>query len=133
MTFQIPVHVPEASSLPETEPIREEQITIMEAENSVSGQAACVSKAHMKKIVQKVAQILATQGVSCCECPRTKYKLYPLSDCKETIVKYALQIACPDGKMPYQFELTLSPASWPQDYSGSIQSRQTDTENEEGR
>ena len=35
--------------------------------------------------------------------PRTQYKLYPLSDCKETIVKYSLQIACPDGKMPRRF------------------------------
>ena len=133
MTFQIPVHIPETSSIPEAEPIREEQITIMEAENSVSGQAGSVSKPHMKKIVQKVAQILAAQGVPCCECPRTLYKLYPLSDCKETTVKYSLQIACPDGKMPYRFELTLSPASPPEDNSSPALSRQADTENEERR
>ena len=87
----------------------------------------------MKKIVQKVAQILAAQGVPCCECPRTLYKLYPLSDCKETTVKYSLQIACPDGKMPYRFELTLSPASPPEDNSSPALSRQADTENEERR
>ena len=87
----------------------------------------------MKKIVQKVAQILAAQGVSCCECPRTQYKLYPLSDCKETIVKYSLQISCPDGKMPYRFELTLSPTSPPEDGNGPALSKQTDTENEERR
>lgn len=133
MTFQVPVHIPKASSLSETEPIREEQITIMEAESSVSGETACVSKTHMKKVVQKVAQILAAQGVSCCECPRTLYKLYPLSDCKETIVKYSLQIACPNGKMPYRFELTLSPVSPPEDNSSPALSRQTDTENEERR
>ena len=133
MTFQIPVHIPETSSIPEAEPIREEQITIMEAENSVSVQDGSVSKPHMKKIVQKVAQILAAQGVPCCECPRTLYKLYPLSDCKETTVKYSLQIACPDGKMPYRFELTLSPASPPEDNSSPALSRQADTENEERR
>ena len=133
MTFQVPVHIPEASSLPEAEPIRDEQITIMEAENSVSGQAASVSKTHMKKIVQKVAQILAAQGVSCCECPRTLYKLYPLSDCKETIVKYSLQIACPDGKMPYRFELTLSPVSPPEGTPSPIPANQTDSKNEERR
>ena len=133
MTFKVPVHIPEDSSLPEAEPIREEQITIMEAESSVSGEAACVSKTHMKKVVQKVAQILAAQGVPCCECPRTLYKLYPLSDCKETTVKYSLQIACPDGKMPYRFELTLSPASPPESDSSPALSRQADTENEERR
>lgn len=133
MTFQVPVHIPEALSLPETEPIREEQITIIEAESSVSEETVCVSKTHMKKVVQKVAQILAAQGVPCCECPRTLYKLYPLSDCKETIVKYSLQIACPDGKMPYWFELTLSPVSPPEDNSIPALSRQTDSENEERR
>ena len=137
MTFQIPVHIPEASSIPEAEPIQEDQITIMEAENSVSGQAGSVSKPHMKKIVQKVAQILAAQGVPCCECPRTLYKLYPLSDCKETTVKYSLQIACPDGKMPYWFELTLSPASPPEANRSPTPSGQTGTEstpkNEERR
>ncbi|MCM1232165.1 MAG: transposase family protein [Ruminococcus flavefaciens] len=133
MAFQIPVHIPEDSPLPETETIREEHITIMEADRSVSGQTSCVSKPHMKKIIQKVAQILAAQGVPCCECPRTQYKLYPLSDCKETVVKYSLQIACPDGKMPYRFELTLSPASPPENGSDSALSRQTDTENEERR
>lgn len=137
MTFQIPVHIPEASSFPEAEPIREEQITIMEVENSVSGQAGSVSKPHMKKIVQKVAQILAAQGVPCCECPWTLYKLYPLSDCKESIVKYSLQIACPDGKMPYRFELTLSPASPPEANMSPAPSDRTGTEanpqNEERR
>ena len=133
MTFQVPVHIPEASSLPETEPIREEQITIMETESSVSGETACVSKTHMKKVVQKVAQILATQGVSCCECPRTLYKLYPLSDCKETDLRYSLQIVCPDGKMPYRFELTLTPVIPLEDSNYHAPINQTDTKNEERR
>ena len=98
----------------------------------VSGQPGCVSKPHMKKVVQKVAQILATQGVSCCECPRTQYKLYPLSDCKETDLRYSLQIVCPDGKMPYRFELTLSPVIPPEDRSNAPVN-QTGTQNEERR
>lgn len=116
--------------LPETETIRDEQITIMEADDCVSGQSGCVSKPHMKKVVQKVAQILATQGVSCCECPRTQYKLYPLSDCKETDLRYSLQIVCPDGKMPYRFELTLSLVIPPEDRSNAPVN-QTGTQNEE--
>ena len=137
MTFQIPVHIPETSSIPEAEPIREEQITIMETESSVSGENSCVSKTHMKKVVQKVAQILTAQGIPCCECPKTLYKLYPLSDCKETIVRYSLEIACPDGKMPYRFELTLSPTSPLEANMSPAPSGQTGTEanpqNEERR
>ena len=132
MTFQVPVHVPEDLSLPETETIRDEQITIMEADDCVSGQSGCVSKPHIKKVVQKVAQILATQGVSCCECPRTQYKLYPLSDCKETDLRYSLQIVCPDGKMPYRFELTLSPVI-PPDNCNNAPVNQAGTQNEERR
>ena len=37
MTFQVPVHVPKDLSLPETETIRDEQITVMEADGCVSG------------------------------------------------------------------------------------------------
>ena len=133
MTFQVPVHIPEDLPLTETETIRDEQITIMEAEGCVSGQAGCVSKPHMKNIVQKVAQILATQGVSCCECPRTLYKLYPLSDCKETNLRYSLQIVCPDGKMPYRFELTLTLVIPQEDSNYHAPINQTDTKNEERR
>ena len=133
MTFQVPVHIPEDLSLSETEVIHDEQITIMEAEGCISGQAGCVSKPHMKNIVQKVAQILATQGVSCCECPRTQYKLYPLSDCKETDLRYSLQIVCLDGKMPYRFELTLTPIIPPAESSNHAPTNQTDTKNQERR
>ena len=87
----------------------------------------------MKKVVQKVAQILATQGVSCCECPRTQYKLYPLSGCKETDLRYSLQIVCPDGKMPYRFELTLSPVIPPEGHHDHAPVNQSDTQNGERR
>lgn len=133
MTFQVPVHIPEDLPLTETEAIHDEQITIMEAENCVSGQAGCVSKPHMKKVVQKVAQLLATQGISCCECPTSLYKLYPLSDYKETDLRYSLQIVCLDGKMPYWFELTLLPVIPPEDDSNYTPINQTGIKNEERR
>ena len=91
----------------------------MDGEGCVSGQSSSVSKPHMKEVVQKVAQILVAQGVPCCECPKTLYKLYPLSDCKETDYRYSLEVVCPDGKMPYRFELTLSPVPSPEDTSAT--------------
>lgn len=130
ITFQVPVHIPDDLPLTETETIRDEQITIMEAEGCVSGQAGCVSQPYMKNVVQKVAQILATQGVSCCECPWTQYKLYPLSDCKEIDLRYSLQIVCPNGKMPYRFELTLTPVIPSEDSNYHAPINQTDTKNE---
>ena len=130
ITFQVPLHIPVDLPLPETEAVTNEQITIMEAENSVSGQDACVSKPHIIEVVQKVAQILAAQGISCCECPKTQYKLYPLSDCRKDIFKYSLQIACPDGKMSCRFELTLSPVNPPEDNHTPAPVNQPDPKNE---
>ena len=121
MTFKVPVHIQEESSLPETEAVKDGQITILDGEGCVSGQSISVSKTHMKKVVQKVAQILAAQGVPCCECSKTLYKLYPLSDCKETNLRYSLEIVCPDGKMPYRFELKLSPIPSPVDTPAHMQ------------
>ncbi len=48
MTFQVPVHVPKDLSLPETETIRDEQITVMEADGCLSGQPGCISKPRKK-------------------------------------------------------------------------------------
>ncbi len=106
MAFQIPVQFME-SEKQEDVAIRDEQIMI--DENCVSKQLVSVSDFNIRNVVRKVAQILAAQGVSCCECPRTQYKLYSLSDCKEGNIKYYLKISCPDGKIPYRFELTLTP------------------------
>lgn len=107
MIFQVPVHLPDAVSM-ENAKIKDEQILI-EDNNSVSSQAACVSDSHIHNVVRKVAQILAAQGISCCECPRTQYKLYPLSDCKDGKYRYSLQLGCPDKDVQYHFELTLLP------------------------
>lgn len=107
MTFQVPVHLPDSVSMEDAK-IKDEQILIEEGD-SVSSQVACVSNPHIRSVVRKVAQILATQGISCCECPRTQYKLYPLSDCEDGKYRYSLQLGCPDRNVRYHFELTLLP------------------------
>ncbi|MED9904910.1 MAG: helix-turn-helix domain-containing protein [Lachnospiraceae bacterium] len=96
MTFQVPVHLPE-THIQKDSTIKDEQIIISNASDSVSSNTPCVSKSHIRQVVRKVAKILAAQGVSCCECPRTRYKLYSLSDCNGSNLKYSLTIDCPDG------------------------------------
>lgn len=102
MAFHIPFHAPEYCLDIEDSPIRDEQICVSDEENSVS-------KPHMRAMVRKVAKILAIQGLPCCECSRTIYKLYALSDCEEDTYRYSLSISCPDGWEKYHFELTLTP------------------------
>ena len=63
-----------------------------------------------RSVIKKVAKILAAQGIPCCECPKTQYKLYPLSDWNESIIQYSLQLACGNGDTRYQFEITFHPA-----------------------
>lgn len=103
MAFHIPFHAPDSSLEITDSPIRDEQISVPSEDNSVS-------KPHMQAMVRKVAKVLATQGLPCCECSRTIYKLYPLSDCMEGHYRYSLEIICPAGWDRYHFELTLSPA-----------------------
>ena len=62
-------------------------------------------------MVKKVAKLLDTQGISCCHCPRTRYILSPLSDCKDSIPAIGLNIICPFGAANYRFELTIEPRS----------------------
>lgn len=107
MTFQVPVNLPN-NIAPDDSTITDEQITINDGCDSVSSNSSCVSNSHIRMMVQKVARILAAQGVSCCECPRTQYKLYSLSDCEDGNLRYSLKIDCPDGRTSYQFELTLA-------------------------
>lgn len=123
MTFQVPVNLPEENT-PDDSTIKDEQITINDGYDSVSSEHACVSKSHIRTMVRKVAKILSAQGVSCCECPRTQYKLYSLSDCEDGKLKYSLKIDCPDGRTSYQFELTLATIDTPD---------QTNTESQKGR
>ena len=111
MAFNIPLHIPAASLEADTSPIRDEQICVPNEENSVS-------KPHMRAMVRKVAKVLATQGIPCCECSRTIYKLYPLSDCMEGNYRYSLRGICPDGREGYHFELCLSPVRTDDEMAG---------------
>lgn len=101
MAFQLPIAVGDIVDESVPELINVDQIT-------VSNSTGSVSKLHMKKMIEKVAEVLTSQGVACCECPMTRYILYELSDCKETKYRFSLTIDCPDGNTLYQFELILN-------------------------
>lgn len=111
MAFQIPITIKEEPSMEsvinttttEKLSIKDEQITVPESENSVP-------KSHIRKMVRKVAELLVAQGVPCCECRQSLYKLYRLSDCEEGIYRYSLKIKCGEGEPAnYQFELNVHP------------------------
>ena len=106
MTFQVPVHIPDNFSSDES-PILDEQIIIQDKNDCVSDEQSCVSNSHIRLMVRKVAKILTAQGVSCCECPQTQYKLYSLSDCGDGSLRYSLMIDCLDGRTSYQFEFVV--------------------------
>ena len=61
---------------------------------------------------------LDAQGISCFRCPKSIYKLYPLSDaCREEYishilkgtVRFGMTVSCGEDKPVCTFELTLSP------------------------
>lgn len=104
MAFQIPIALGDIVNESVPELVKDEQIT-------VSGSVNSVSKHHIREIIEKVAGILAAQGVSCCACHKTHYILYELSDCRKTKYRFSLSIGCPDGDTLYQFELILTPTT----------------------
>ncbi len=92
---------------------------VLEPEVCVSEGLSSVSKTHMEAIVRKMAEILDSQGVSCFQCPKATYKLYPLSD--DWKGKYlnhphevpgkriGMDVCCGNVNRIYTFELTLTP------------------------
>ena len=103
MTMQMSIHVPENKGEPcVSEWITEDQISVPEKDS-------CVPEPHMKFIIQKVAELLKTQGIPCCECPENQYILSPLSACIDILNIYTLSIICPYGNAAYRFELTVKP------------------------
>lgn len=104
MAFQIPIAIGDIVNESVPELVKDEQIT-------VSGSVNSVSKHHIREIIEKVAGILAAQGISCCVCHKTHYILYELSDCRKTKYRFSLSIGCPDGDSSYQFELILAPTT----------------------
>ena len=104
----------------------EDETPKMDANEShacVSKESSGVSKTWMDLILAKVLEVLAAQGFSCFGCPKSTYKLYPLSaDCREFISSpqaskdkrpiadhYVLVFLCGADKEVFRFELTLTP------------------------
>ena len=95
-----------------------EETTTTEHEICVSDELSCVSKSQIEIILQKMAKVLESQGISCFQCPKSRYKLFPLSDdCRERYIvvnkkpdhcRFGLAILCGD-KQVWHFELTLTP------------------------
>ncbi|WP_313529177.1 MarR family transcriptional regulator [Anaerotignum sp.] len=100
----------------------EAELTENEKADSVSKISLSVSKTVMETLIKKVTKILTTQGFSCFGCPKSIYKLYPLSnDCKESIwesppfgegyfqeERFGLTVSC-GTKDIFHFQLTLIP------------------------
>jgi len=91
---------------------------VTEHEVCVSEELSSVSKSNMEAVITKVAQILDAQGISCFRCPKSIYKLYPLSDtCRgeyishieKGTVRFGMTVSCGEDKPVYTFELTLFP------------------------
>ena len=113
MTLHIRLELPDESGSSQNTPIIEHEIIVSNELNSVS-------KSHIEIIIQKMAQILMAQGISCFGCPLSRYKLYPLSgDCREDLLPrareqstlcFGLSILCGNRQVT-TFELTLSPVA----------------------
>ena len=101
------------------EGFHENAVPEQEHEVTVSEELSSVSKHHIEIILQKMAKVLDSQGLSCFRCPKSKYKLFPLSsDClgdmlepmyKPGDVSFGMTILCGNNKTIRTFELTLSP------------------------
>ena len=111
MTLNIHLELPDESGSSQNTPSIEHEVIVSNELNSVS-------KSHIEIIIQKMAQILMAQGISCFGCPLSRYKLYPLSgDCREDLLPrardlstlcFGLSILCGNRQVT-AFELTLSP------------------------
>lgn len=95
-----------------------EEGTALAHEVCVSDKLSSVSKSQIEMILQKMAKVLDSQGISCFQCPKSIYKLFPLSDdCKGKYsitaresegCRFGLAVLCGE-KQVCCFELTLSP------------------------
>lgn len=105
LALSLPVHLPDdETAVPE--PSISEQIVIPDEENTIP-------KSYIKFVIGKVANLLQTQGLPCCQCKQANYQLSKLSDSRRDCNIYSLQIICPYGNMAYQFEMTLIPRQDP--------------------
>ena len=98
LNIKIPVLVKIEDNLPRR--IRKAQIQVVAPESSVP-------LSYIRIIMEKVDQFLSLQGLSCCSCPSSIYKLFYIKDCKENSV-YELSIECLNSVKSYHFELRLT-------------------------
>ncbi len=112
MVLNIRINLPEENSVVE-------DAVILEPEVCVSEELSSVSKTHIGTLIEKMAEILDSQGISCFRCAKAKYKLYPLSDDWEGNYLYRpseasgkhieMVLYCGNENHVYTFELILSP------------------------
>lgn len=84
MKMQLPIHVPEEITIEDSASVSVSE-TVTDSQITVTKNDSCVPDSHMKFIVQKVAELLDSQGIPCCHCSKICYILSPLSACKEYI------------------------------------------------
>ena len=111
-------------SIPDTGCLSTEDTTSLEINFCVSNEDLCVSNSHMKTIVNKVSEVLAASGLSCCGCRNSKYMLSPLSPvCRDDVfplsglrarratqkMRLSLEIICEESKKSFLFELAIVP------------------------
>lgn len=88
--------------------------TAEQSTDCVSKETVIVSEPSEEQIARKVLQILALQGVSCGECGRCSYKLYPLLDDGEGVLergltaprRFRMEVLCHGSGPVYVFELS---------------------------
>ncbi len=81
---------------------------VQEDQISVSDTISSVSKSHIPHILSKVAEVLYSQGIPCCRCRNSRYKLYSYPDDCGKKKRLELTIHCGDGSALYRFELNLT-------------------------
>lgn len=111
MILNIKLELPENDETTEQKPHAEHKVCVSAELNSVS-------KSHIQIIMGKMAKILMAQGISCFACPKSTYRLFPLSNaCGELylpraqdalVSRMGLTILCGDDTPVATFELTLS-------------------------
>ena len=86
---------------------------------TVSDLSSSVSKAHIEIVLEKMAEVLDSQGLSCFRCPKSTYKLYSLSkDCRSIDIAenqssqgicFGVSVLCGEDIPIRRFILTLYP------------------------
>ena len=89
------------------EPDNQNQL-VQEEQICVSGTVPSVSKSCVPYILSKVSEVLYSQGIPCCRCRNSRYKLYSYPDGCGRKNKLELTIHCGNGPALYRFELNLT-------------------------